>query len=79
MKYKEFKKLCNLRAADGMWGMFTAIKCIEVMRIVDKFWFWKKEKIWHEHYEQHMLDTFINPTNELIEQYNKENNNESNV
>lgn len=41
MKYKEFKKWCNERAADGMWDILTAMKCIEVMRVVDKFWFWK--------------------------------------
>ena len=39
MKYKEFKKWCNERAADSMWDILTAMKCIEVMRVVDKFGF----------------------------------------
>ena len=71
MKYKEFKKWCNERAADGMWAILTAMKCIEAMRVVDKCWFWKRDKIWREHYEAFMLATFVKPTNKFIEQYNK--------
>lgn len=72
MKYKEFKKWCRERAKDNMWNMFTAMKCVEVMHIVDKFWFLKRDKIWREHYEAFMLETFVKPINKLIEQYKKE-------
>jgi len=79
MKYKEFKKWCNERAADSMWNILTAMKCIEVMRVVDKFWFWKRDKIWREYYEAFMLATFVKPTNDLIEQYKKSKANETTV
>jgi len=79
MKYKEFKKWCNKRAADGMWDIRTAMKCIEVMRVVDKFWFWKRDKIWREYYEAFVLSTFVKPSNEFIEQYKKSKANETTV
>lgn len=79
MKYKEFKKWCNERSADSMWNILTAMKCIEVMRVVDKFWFWKRDKIWREYYETFMLATFVKPTNKLIEQYKKSKANETTV
>ena len=69
MSFKEFAAWCNQRAADGHWGLFTAMHCCGICSEIYKLWFWKRNKYWHEKYEQHVLDTFVNPTQELIDQY----------
>ena len=48
MKYKEFVAWCNERACDGMWGMLTALKCIDVMKRVNGKPSWKREKAWQK-------------------------------
>lgn len=67
MTYKEFCAWCNDRAADGYWGMITAMACVDIMNKVRKKPFWKREKIWETEWEQRVLDEIVNPINEKIE------------
>ena len=72
MTYKEFCAWCNDRAADGYWGMITAMACIDIMKKVRKKPFWKREKIWKTEWEQRVLDEIVNPINEKIEAMKEE-------
>ena len=64
MTFKQFVKWCNDRACDGCWGYIDAMQCIEVMRDVRTYPFWKREDYWKHHY---MHSTVI----EIVTQINK--------
>ena len=66
MKYKEFVKWCNQRACDGLWGMNTALCCIEVVNHIKKIPFWKRERVWKQTFESTILNELVCPTNELV-------------
>lgn len=51
MKYKEFKKWCNERVCDGCWNLKQATFCIDIIKYIDAYWFWQREKVWKEEYE----------------------------
>ena len=59
MKFKEFTNWCNDRAADGRWGMVTAIFCIDIAKQVNSQPFWKKEKKWQELNAEHEIEKNI--------------------
>ena len=42
--FKEFIEWSNERAADGFWGIDTAIICININHHIKKFPFWWREK-----------------------------------
>ena len=47
MTYKEFRDFCNQRAADGRWGFYQAITCLNVVCKIEsgnKGFFKKKKK-----------------------------------
>ena len=68
MKFREFVSWCNQRAADGCWGMLTAMACIDLVGEVRKVPFWKREKVWKEKYEKQVMDEIINPTEEKMKE-----------
>lgn len=68
MTYKEFKKWCNERAADGRWPLHYALYCLDVYDSIYNTHFWKREKIWREKYE-HTISFIIDDINQY---YNKE-------
>lgn len=63
MKYKEFKRWCNDRACDGCWGKQEALLCIEVMNMMAKVPFWKRNKVWKK-IAHIMLVEVVTPTNQ---------------
>ena len=67
MTYKEFCSWCNQRACDGYWGMSVAIACIDIMNVVKKQRFWRREKFWKENYEKVVLKTIVDPIEEKIQ------------
>jgi hypothetical protein len=48
MTYKEFKRWCNERCCDGLWGLNVAKACIDALSHIGKKPFWKREKAWQE-------------------------------
>lgn len=68
MTYKEFFRWCEERACDGCWGYETAINCLETYRTIKETPFWERKKVWAE-YEQPIVEMFVKPTNEKIEQW----------
>lgn len=68
MKYKEFVDWCNQRACDGCWSSKTAIVCLEFMKTIDNFPFWKREKVWREYYEKTVVEGIIKPINEKMKE-----------
>ncbi|MCK9480042.1 MAG: hypothetical protein M0R40_11180 [Firmicutes bacterium] len=67
MTFKEFSAWCNQRACDGMWGINTAIVCMEAGTAIAKKPFWKREKEWQKwNADQHIEEIFVNWTNEKI-------------
>ncbi len=61
MTFKEFESWCNDRAADGCWGIVTAIICIELVDGLRKVPFWKREKVWREQYENQVINGIVIP------------------
>lgn len=61
MTFKEFESWCNDRAADGCWGIVTAITCIELVDRLRKVPFWKREKVWREQYENQVINGIVIP------------------
>lgn len=68
MTYKDFAQWCNERACDGCWGLETALRCINIINLMQSTPFWKRKKKWQE-YEQQIVTLFVNPTNEKIHEY----------
>lgn len=64
MKFKEFEKWCNNRAADGCWGYGTAVVCIRVLEEVHQQLFWRREKFWKENYEKCVVEQIVEPLDE---------------
>lgn len=64
MKFKEFADWCNDRAADGHWSMQTAMVCIDILNIVLKHRFWRREKVWKEEYEKYVVENIVKPIEE---------------
>ena len=71
MTYKEFVEWCNERACDGCWGMSEAMNCIAVMEDVRKQWPWRREKYWKAEYAEEVCEKIVDPTNALIEKYQR--------
>lgn len=67
MTFKQFRQWCNDRACDGCWGYQTAMLCIDVMKEINRFPFWKREKAWKQ-IEHRMLVEVITPTNKRIQE-----------
>lgn len=66
MRYKQFVDWCNCRAADGCWGINEAIICIDVMKTVDTFPFFIRDKVWHTYHEDYILQNIVTPIDEKI-------------
>ena len=69
MKFKEFVNWCNERSCDGCWGAKEALICIQVLQIIYKQLFWKREKIWKSYYEKPVTKEIIEPINQKIKNY----------
>lgn len=70
MKYKEFIEWCNYRAADGCWGLETALVCLDIVSQIRKEPFWRREKKWKELNEIYkIVETIVEPINQEIEKY----------
>jgi hypothetical protein len=66
MTFKQFSAWCNERAADGQWGMDTAIRCSTVCSELYKIFFLWREKTWKAKYEAEMLE-IVNDIEHKIE------------
>lgn len=64
MKFKEFKKWCNNRAADGYWSFNIAMVCIRIVEEVLQQAFYKREKFWKEKYEKDVVEQIVEPLDE---------------
>jgi hypothetical protein len=80
MTFKEFVAWCNERACDGCWGYLTAMQCIEVLRDVRTYPFWKREKYWKHHYMHSTVIEMVEQTNRKIaEVYGERKDNGNNI
>lgn len=71
MTFKEFEYWCNQRACDGCWGVLEAMTCIDILGIVRKKGFWKKEKFWQENYASDVVEQIVNPIEKKIAELTK--------
>ena len=80
MTFKQFVKWCNDRACDGCWGYIDAMQCIEVMRDVRTYPFWKREDYWQHHYMHSTVIKIVTQINKKIaEVYGERKDNEDNT
>ncbi len=69
MKFKEFVNWCNCRAADGCWGMETAIICIDIIGTIRKLPLWRREKEWQSvNNVLKIVENVVEPTNRKIQE-----------
>lgn len=66
ISYKQFNTWCNKRAADGCWSMKTAIYCLSLIDKINKVWFFRREKVWKENYEE-FARSIVNEIQEKME------------
>lgn len=74
MKYKEFIRWCNERAADGCWSMATAIYCIDITEKINKLPFWKREKEWQK-ISEFVVDNVVKVIDEKRKDVRNDRNN----
>ena len=72
MNFKEFSEWCSQRTCDGYWGMIEAMTCISVHNTIHKKPFWKREKMWHEVYEDTIVTKIVKPINKRIKEFGNE-------
>lgn len=63
MSYKEFKAWCNARAADGCWGVRTALICSHIISTIDRMHWWQRKKAWQKFIEEGTLMEIVERTN----------------
>ena len=68
MRYREFLNWCNDRASDGCWGNKEAITCIQVIKVINTFPFFIRDKVWKTYHMDYMEQNIINPTNKKIQE-----------
>lgn len=68
MKFKEFVKWCNYRAADGCWSFATAKFCIDIINAIREQPFWKREKFWKSEYEEMIVRDIVKPIEEKMKE-----------
>ena len=68
MKYKEFVIWCNKRASDGHWGPNAAILSLKIIRSINDYPFWKREKIWRNRFEDFTVKSIVNPIENKIKE-----------
>jgi hypothetical protein len=78
MTYKQFFDWCNERACDGMWGLYEALVCTDVINKIESvkvsgFHFRKKklteqarENAWIKLNSKWRIEEIINATNKKI-------------
>ncbi len=72
MTFKEFKAWCSERSCDGCWSFRVVTFCVDVIRIVNKQPFWRKEKVWQEINKEYKVEeTIVRTINEKIEALGK--------
>lgn len=64
MKFKEFVKWCNDRAADGCWNRQSLTICIAILDELKDIKWWRRNKYWKEKYEHDVLKDIVIPINE---------------
>ena len=69
MTFKEFVEWCNMRACDGLWGLYHAIVAIDVIKDVRKRPFWRREKYWEKYYKESVIIQIVDPVNKDIERF----------
>ena len=71
MTFKQFVTWCNQRAADGYWGMTTAIICMDIISQMRKTPFWKRKKRWETefNFNNALYNDVVKPTEEKIEEF----------
>lgn len=72
MKFKEFVKWCNYRAADGCWSIATAKFCIDIINTIREQPFWKREKFWKSEYEEMIVRDIVKPIEEKMKEHRME-------
>ena len=68
MTFKQFVQWCNERACDGCWGMLEAMQCIEVVRDIRSYPFWKREEMWKHHHMRNFVEKIVELTNQKIQE-----------
>lgn len=61
MKFKEFEKWCEERASDGCWGKEEALVCIDILRVVRKIPFWRRERYWKDNFKEFVANEIVYP------------------
>lgn len=70
LTYRQFVVWCNERAADGCWGLTTAVICMDIMRQMRRCSIFKRKKLWNElNANNDIYLTIVKPTNEKIEEF----------
>lgn len=70
MTFKQFVTWCNQRAADGCWGMSTALICIDILSQMRSTRFWNRKKRWETEFNKNnaLYTEIVLPTNKKIEE-----------
>lgn len=70
MSFNQFRTWCNQRAADGCWGLATAIICTDVMVEMGRTPFWRRTKRWETEFnhDNALYKEIVEPTNKKIEE-----------
>jgi len=78
MKYKEFKNWFNEMSCYCFLNLDQTLFCIDVIKYIDSYWFWQREKVWKEEYEFLTYINVIKPVEDELKNIRWVSNNEEN-
>lgn len=65
MRFRQFVRWCERRSQEGMLGHVETIKCLQIINEMAFVPFWKRNRAWHNEYEEHVLKKIVNPIDEM--------------
>lgn len=65
MRFRQFVRWCERRAQEGMLGRVETIKCLQIINEMNFVPFWKRNRAWHNEYEEYVLKRIVNPIDEM--------------
>ena len=65
MRFRQFVRWSERRAQEGMLGRVETLRCLQIINEMYFVPFWKRNRAWHNEYEEYVLKRIVNPIDEM--------------
>lgn len=71
MRFRQFVRWCERRSQEGTLGHVDTVRCLQIINEMYFVPFWKRNKAWHNEYEEYVLKRIVNPIDEMRRYFKK--------